>query len=99
MKKAFYLFLCCMLAVFLGACEKYNELEEPNPDPVPDIEGLLIDGGRISKVGLYCLKDEPMYDAWYNYYPKVKTLNDYSDMASLCILLHDDRWTYTTDNL
>ena len=99
MKKAFYLLLCCMLAVFLGACEKYNELEEPNPEPVPNIEGLLIDGGRISKVGLYCLKSEPMYDAWFNYYPKVKTLNDYSDMSSLCLLLHDEQWTYITDNI
>ena len=94
MKKTTIILLCCMLAVFFSACQSDWE----NPVPSPNREGLLIDGGRISKVGLYCLKDEAMHDAWFNYYPKVKTLNDYSDIASFCLLLHDERWTYMTDN-
>ena len=97
MKKALYLLLCCILTAVFSACQ--NDDVREHPAPVPNREGLLIDGGRISKVGLYCLKDEAMHDAWFNYYPKVKTLNDYSDIASFCLWLHDERWVYSTDNL
>ena len=95
-KTASYL-LCCMLAASFSACDCDDNPVEPAP--VPNLVGTMVDGGTISKVGLYCLKDEPMYDAWFNYYPKVKTVEDYSDISSLCLLLHDDQWTYTTDNV
>lgn len=94
MKKTTIILLCCMLTAVFNACDDYEM-----PVPIPNREGLLIDGGRISKVGLYCLEYNPVYDAWFNYYPKVKTLNDYSDIASFCLWLHDERWVYTTDNL
>lgn len=95
MKKTTIFFLCFLLTAFCSC----QDDDSKRVTPAPDIEGLLIDGGRISKAGLYCLKSEPMYDAWYNYYPKVKTLNDYSDMSSLCLLLHDEQWTYISDNI
>jgi hypothetical protein len=97
MKKTTIILLCCMLTAVFSACQ--NDDGREKPAPIPDREGLLIDGGRISKVGLYCLEHNPVYDAWFNYYPKVKTLNDYSDIASFCLWLHDERWVYTTDDL
>ncbi len=97
MKKTTIILLCCMLTAVFSACE--SESDDVGNSPMPDREGLLIDGGRISKVGLYCLEYNPVYDSWSSYYPKVKTLNDYSDIASFCLWLHDERWVYTTDNL
>ena len=98
-KNVLWVAAALMTAMGLGACSSDDNSEPVTPRSEPNGEGELLDGGRISKVGLYCLKDEPMYDAWFNYYPKVKTLNDYSDMSSLCIMLHDEKWTYTTDNI
>ena len=62
MKKTTIILLCCMLTAVFNACD-----DDEKATLIPNREGLLIDGGRISKIGLYCLKHEAMHDAWYNY--------------------------------
>lgn len=62
-------------------------------------EGMLLDGGRISDISLYCIEknDTTIGELWYEYYPKVKTVKDYNSFE-LYLRLNRNAYVYNSDN-
>lgn len=101
MKKVF-LFFCICICMFFQSCQS-GEIEantedikdEVNADP----EGMLLDGGEISDISLYCIENNKSMigEQWYEYYPKTKTVTDY-DSFKLYLILNRNASVYTSDN-
>lgn len=98
--------LSIILALAFSSCQNDNETLEAAPqengysDFNLKIEGLLCDGGSISKVGFYCLpKHISFYGKkhWWEYYSEVKTVSSYDDF-NMTILLHNDAWRYQSED-
>ena len=88
MKHFGFTFLLLFIALCLASCQKDEDSTVPlTPIPPP----VLVDGGSVSSINLYCLeKDrEPPLEIWYNYYPKTKTVKDYSNIQ-LCVMVDTD---------
>ena len=60
---------------------------------------MLLDGGRISDISLYCIEknDTTIGELWYEYYPKVKTVKDYNSF-NLYLRLNRNAYVYNSDN-
>ncbi|MBR3454701.1 MAG: hypothetical protein IKH26_05220 [Bacteroidaceae bacterium] len=77
------LLLLILLALSIHSCQK----EEDDIPLSPILPPGLVDGGKISSINLYCLeKDVPQKGIWFNYYPKIKTIKDYSNIQ-LCLMV------------
>lgn len=98
MKKISYILFGSLLAVVFNSCQEDDIWDIHQEELYIDVVGLLVDGGQISDVGLYCLEAGPYYKPWFEYYPEVKTLEDYSDIQHFCIIIHRDIPTYRSDD-
>ena len=80
------LLLLILLALSIHSCQKDEDDSPTPPNPAPG----LVDGGRISDINLYCLEKDLMekggWGIWFNYYPKTKTIKDYSNIQ-LCLMI------------
>ena len=88
MKQLAFLTLLLLFAQGFTSCSKDEDSTVPHtPIPPP----VLVDGGSISSINLYCLeKDrEAPLEIWYNYFPKIKTVKDYSNIQ-LCVMVDTD---------
>ena len=87
MKHLTLLTLLLLFALGFTSCSKDEEEVLYDNIPVLQVPPGLVDGGRISGISLYCLeKDGKPYGIWYNYYPKTKTIKDYSNIR-LCLMI------------
>jgi len=80
MKKHFVNILLLLLSIMgVSSCQKDEDSTVP-PAPIPP--PVLVDGGSISSINLYCLEKDrkPPLEIWYNYYPKTKIIKDYSNI-------------------
>ena len=77
-----------LTGLFLASCQKDEDSTVP-PAPIPP--PVLVDGGSISSINLYCLEKnrEPPLEIWYNYFPKTKIIEDYSNIQ-LCVMVDTD---------
>ena len=91
MKHYLTFFMLFGFAVSFLSCQK-DEDEIPNPPYNPNYEGIRSDGAKISDINLYCLEKDVMSKGgsgvWFNYYPKIKTINDYANIQ-LLIMIND----------
>ena len=87
MKHFGFTFLLLFIALCLASCQKDEDSTVPlTPIPPP----VLVDGGSVSSINLYCLeKDVLQKGIWFNYYPKTKTIKDYSNIQ-LCVMVDTD---------
>ncbi len=105
MKRFIPIFLCTIITTGIMSCDNdeidtdNKQTEEPcsfylNP------EGTLIDGGRISDAGLYCIDSHRAGFGGLNleYYLRTKTVSSYTDFK-LCILIHTNGGSYYTDDI
>lgn len=82
MDKRFFAAIALIAAVTMVSCNDDND-EGSNNGVNIDSFGLLLDGGSIKSISLYCLErgvstyDEPTI---FQYYQKVKTFNDFSQI-------------------
>jgi hypothetical protein len=101
MNKVIILLSIC-LCIFCQSCQ--DDDVEANTDEVKsglylDSYGKLIDGGQISDVNLYCIENHrtTIGELWYEYYPRVKTVQDYNSFK-LCLMLDRDAPVYTSSD-
>lgn len=98
--------VCILLSIFTcllcQSCQ--NDETEPIVDnPQAEIhapsEGMLLDGGVISGINLYCLEYNKQYYGmqWYEYYPLTKTVTDYNSFR-LFLLFNGNAPVYSSDN-
>lgn len=101
MKKLFVFLILC-LCIFSQSCRNedieasVNVIkEEINVNP----EGLLLDGGEISDINLYCIENDKSMigEHWYEYYPKIKTVQDYNSFK-LYLILNRNAPVYTSSD-
>ena len=85
MKQLAFLTLLLLFAQGFTSCSKDEESTAP-PAPIPP--PVLVDGGSISSINLYCLEKDrkPPLEIWFNYYPKTKIIEDYSNLQ-LCVMV------------
>lgn len=94
MKKTVLILSCCLVCLF--SCEKGNIADCPSPSLV----GLLLDGGPISDISLYCLENKMpvgQQELWYDYYAKTKTVPDYGSFY-LRLMLNRNGYNYTNSD-
>ena len=75
--------LFALIFAGLASCQSDEDGTDNGQEIFLDTTGLLLDGGRISSVSLYCLeKDRAGFggEHWQDYYAKTKTVKDYSDI-------------------
>lgn len=103
MKKYLFVFLqiCVLSVVGLAACQS-DDLESDNDEILNGVYasevGLLLDGGEISDISLYCIEDNALpYSQWFEYYPQIKTVNNYVDFK-LGVYLNRHANVYKTDD-
>lgn len=97
-------FLCIIMTTGLVSCEN-DEIESGNGQNEEkysfyvEIEGTLLDGGRISDVGLYCIENHrtSFGEPWFEYYPRTKTVSSYTDFK-LCALIYRNGGSYKSDD-
>ena len=97
MKHLFPVILCILSGMGFISC--HNDDDEPIPKgvPQPSLEGTLLDGGWISDVSLYCVEYNKSHGG-ADYYPKTKTVKDYTDFW-LEIVLHMEAPHYLSDDV
>ena len=97
MKHLFPVILCILSGMGFISC--HNDDDEPIPKgvPQPSLEGTLLDGGWISDVSLYCVEYNKSHGG-ADYYPKTKTVKDYTDFW-LEIMLHMEAPRYMSDDV
>ena len=92
-----------LLFLFAGICLlscQNDELEKGiTSEIVLPREGLLLDGGRISDISLYCLELEKPHigEQWWEYYPRTKTVKGY-DAFKLLLFPHTNAPQYNSDD-
>ena len=99
MRKIRFTLLCLFAGICLQSCQN-EELEKGNTSEIVlPREGLLLDGGRISDISLYCLElDKPhIGEQWWEYYPRTKTVKGY-DAFKLLLFPHTDGNRYNSDD-
>jgi hypothetical protein len=96
--KTKFLFLFGIISLCCVSCKDDEENSIGNYTP-PGLEGLLLDGGRISDVELYCIENKQSIFGLTpsEYYSLVKTMPDYTSFH-LMVQLNEDKWTYYSDN-
>ena len=79
MRKSVLLFICLFLSLGFVSCQDDNDNDILGNFPPPSLEGLLLDGGQIFDISLYCIKNRycPIGENWYDYCKSVKTMPDY----------------------
>lgn len=90
-----YLF-CMLFGMTLFSCQSDESVPLEFPAPVI---GLVMDGGEISDISLYCIeKNNPhIGEIYYEYNPKVKTLKNYSDFDLLLELNRNGGYYHSDD--
>ena len=85
------------MTTFLS-CSDDNE-DDPGAGLYVNPEGMLKDGHGINGIGLYCLEKggNVYHQFWFDYYKKVKTLNDFSQMDLRILMNEADGWTNQGD--
>ena len=85
--------------LLFSACQSDDEEPDKNELVNVDPTGLLLDGGSISDVLLYCLPEDgnSIGLQWWEYYPMTKTLKDYSKLR-LYIMFEEKASVYRSDN-
>lgn len=98
MKTKLFNILLCGLCLFCQSCQDEDEESAIlGSIPAPRI-GLLLDGGRISGINLYCLENNAAgTGTWDKYYPKTKTVPDYNSFE-MCLMLNDNASVYLSDD-
>ena len=91
--------LCLFAGICMQSCQN-DELETENGNTSEIVlprEGLLLDGGRISDISLYCLElDKPhIGEQWWEYYPRTKTVKGY-DAFKLLLFPHTNGNRYNS---
>ena len=97
MKTIRFTLFCLFTGIFLLSCQN-DELEKGNTSEIVlPREGLLLDGGRISDISLYCLElDKPhIGEQWWEYYPRTKTVKGY-DAFKLLLFPHTNGNRYNS---
>ncbi len=100
MKKRAFFILFSFVCLFCQSCQnEETEANETSKIDVPRV-GLLLDGGQISDISLYCIEDNKSMigELWYEYYAKTKTVSDYSSFK-LCLMLNRNAGSYYPDDL
>lgn len=97
-----FIFLSICLCAICQSCQNDNFeastdviKDEINADP----EGLLLNGGEISDISLYCIENNKSMigEQWYEYYPKIKTVQDYNSFK-LYLILNRNAPIYTSSD-
>lgn len=93
--------LCLFAGICMQSCQN-DELETNNGNTseiVLPVEGLLLDGGLISDVSLYCIeKNNPhIGEQWNEYYPETKTVKGY-DAFRLLLYPHTNAPRYNSED-
>lgn len=98
MKKTLF-YSVCLLGLLFNACQSDDEGPDSNEFTNNDPTGLLLDGGSISDVHLYCLPEDgnSVGMQWWEYYPMTKTLEDYSKLR-LYIMFDESASVYHSDD-
>jgi len=86
----------------LLSCQKDDtnaENEGLGNSPQPELEGLLLDGGRIGGMSLFCIpnRQTTFGEPWWVYYSKTKTMKDYADFK-LLIMVREGASVYQSDD-
>ena len=99
MKKSVLIFICLFMSLGITSCHDDNDNDILGNCPPPPLEGLLIDGGQISDISLYCLENQhsTIGEMWYDYYKRVKTVPDYESFH-LRLILNRTAGRYVTDD-
>ena len=98
MKKSVLIFMCLFMSLGIVSCQDddgkglLNEINAP-------VEGLLLDGGQIFDISLFCLENQHSMigEMWYDYYKRVKTVPDYESFH-LLLTLNRTAGRYVTDD-
>ena len=79
MKHYYFSFLCVLSSIIMCSCQSDESV--PARYWGGDAKGLLGNGGQISAISLYCIEkyNSHVGEPHYEYNPRVKTLNNYSD--------------------
>jgi hypothetical protein len=97
MKKYYFLLMSLLLLPAMISCNNDDD-DYIIGDTPPEIEGLVIDGEELTDVSLYCLvKGDTCTAPWFNYYPKVKTVKDYSSIR-FNVWIHRGGRTYSSSS-
>ena len=99
MKKSVLIFMCLFMSLGITSCHDDNDNDILGNFPPPSLEGLLIDGGQIFDISLYCIKNRycPIGENWYDYCKSVKTMPDYESFH-LRLILNRTAGRYVTDD-
>lgn len=114
MKKYLNMLLFALAFAGLASCQSNEEETENGQIEVQDEQtgvedgqaevnidgtGLLLDGGEISGVSLYCLEKNrtEFGEQWQDYYAKTKTVKGYSEISLDIKVNRDAPGYYTTD--
>lgn len=92
MKKCIFLMLSGLVCLFSQSCQNEEIGANDNHSITDEInantEGLLLDGGEISDISLFCIENNKSMigKQWYEYYPETKTVSDYSSFKLILML-------------
>lgn len=101
MKKCNFLILSVFVCLVCQSChnEEIEDIEVIENFNVSTV-GMLLDGGAISNIDLYCMENKrtTFGEQWWEYYPKTKIVSDYSSFW-LMLMLHRNAGVYTPNNI
>ncbi len=100
MKSILSTLLCALCVLSLNSCgdDENTDSVWGNSEP-PPFRPYILEGGRISDIGLYCVPPNGgTGETWYDYYKGTKTLTNYSD-AEFILMPNTNAWVYNTDDL
>jgi hypothetical protein len=98
--KKYYILLFAILGVpAMISCSNNDDDDNLLDSPPEEIEGLVLDGEELTDVSLFCLVkgDTSAKAPWFNYYPKVKTVKDYSSIQ-FNVWIHQGGSSYRTSD-
>ena len=99
MKKSVLLFMCLFMSLGIVSCQDDDNNNILHDGLNANPEGMIINGGQISGISLYCLKNRycPVGETWYDYCKRVKTMPNYESFH-LRLILNMNAGRYVTDD-